>query len=215
MSKTFVIADLHGRYDLLQLALQRIEQGTQSGGKVVFLGDYIDRGSQSKQIIERLIAGPPDGWEWVTLKGNHEAMMVQCIAGQAEISWWTGNGGDETLRSYGGTVPSEHFRWADKLPLIHHDAHRVYVHAGVEPTVKLDEQREKSLLWMRYPTKADVTFPGKHIVHGHTPHRNGPEFYPGRTNLDTGAVFFGRLVVGVFDDDKPGGPISLIEVTGH
>jgi serine/threonine protein phosphatase 1 len=101
----------------------------------------------------------------------------------------------------------------NKLPVIHHDAHRVYVHAGVEPSGPLDQQREEKLLWMRFPAKANITYPGLRIVHGHTPHRHGPELYSGRTNLDTGAVFYGRLVVGVFDDEEPGGPVSLVGVT--
>jgi serine/threonine protein phosphatase 1 len=74
LTKTYVIADLHGRYDLLNLALTRIEAS--APGTVVFLGDYIDRGPASRQIIERLIAGPSVGWNWVTLKGNHEELLV-------------------------------------------------------------------------------------------------------------------------------------------
>lgn len=212
MSKTFVIADLHGRFDLLQKALARIEESQHSGGTVVFLGDYVDRGPQSRQVIERIMAGPPEGWKWVALKGNHEDMMTQCY-GRPDAGWWLGNGGTETLDSYGGKIPAEHIEWASNLPMVHSDGKRVFVHAGIEPSRSLDAQGEAVLLWMRYPAKArDIEYPGLHIVHGHTPQMHGPELYPGRTNLDTGAVFCGRLVVGVFDDDKPGGPVSFIEI---
>lgn len=211
MSKTFVIADLHGRFDLMQKALERIELGTHSGGTVVFLGDYIDRGPDSRQVVDRLRSGPPKGWTWVILKGNHEDMMVACCHGP-DLDWWLTNGGAQTLDSYGGSIPEDHIEWAKALPMVHADAHRVFVHAGVEPSRPLDAQGEAVLLWMRYPDGADIRYPGLHIVHGHTPHRDGPELYPGRTNLDTGAVFCGRLVVGVFDDEKPGGPVSLIEI---
>jgi len=215
MSRTYVVPDLHGRYDLMEKALERIEVGSPSGGTVVFLGDYIDRGRQSRQVIERLLAGPPERWTWVTLKGNHEDMMVSCCDGP-DIGWWLNNGGAETLESYGGKLPVDHIAWAAKLPMLHTDKHRVYVHAGVEPNRPLDAQGEAVLLWMRYPPNAiDIAYPGLHIVHGHTPQKRGPELYHGRTNLDTGAVFYGRLVVGVFDDDKPGGPVSLIEITGQ
>lgn len=211
MSRTYAIADLHGRFDLLEKALARIEEAQHDGGTTIFLGDYLDRGPQSRQIVERLMAGPPAGWQWIMLKGNHEDMMVQSYA-SANAGWWTGNGGDHTLKSYGGEIPPEHLSWARKLPLLHVDAHRVYVHAGIDPSRALDEQDETALLWMRYPPKADIHYRNLHIVHGHTPHRDGPELLSGRTNLDTGAVLYGRLVVGVFDDAKAGGPVDLIEI---
>ncbi len=211
MRKTFVIGDLHGRFDLLEKALFLIEQEQPDGGKVVFLGDYIDRGPQSRLVVERIIDGPPEGWIWVALKGNHEDMMVQCHRG-ADLGLWLGNGGMETLASYGGEIPDSHLAWADKLPMIHSDNHRVYVHAGVDPSLPLDAQVAETLLWRRYQPKADIYYPGMHIVHGHTPHRQGPELYSGRTNLDVGAVFYGRLVVGVFEDDTAGGPVSFIDV---
>lgn len=212
MTKTFAVPDLHGRFDLLQQALRRIEEASHSGGTVVFLGDYVDRGPQSRQIIERLMAGPDDDrWTWICLKGNHEDMMVGTIGGPDEY-WWINNGGDKTLASYGGTIPPEHLEWAGTLKLWHTDAHRLFVHAAVDPRKPLADQSEAMLLWTRYEPNQEAGFPGKHVVHGHTPDRHGPELLPDRTNLDTGAVFYGRLVVGVFDDDVPGGPRSFIEI---
>ena len=86
------------------------------------------------------------------------------------------------------------------------------MHAGVDPTRALDQQDETTLLWMRYPPNEDIHFGDLHVVHGHTPHKDGPELFSGRTNLDTGAVLCGRLVVGIFDDEKAGGPVGLIEI---
>lgn len=213
MARTFVVPDLHGRFDLLEKALASVQDASPSGGTVIFLGDYIDRGPQSRQVIECLMAGPPGGWTWVVLKGNHEAMMVQCHDGP-DRRLWQAMGGTQTLASYGGCVPAAHLDWAARLPLLHLDAHRIYVHAGVDPCRPLEGQGEAVLLWMRYSQKEDLAIPGFHVVHGHTPRRRGPERLSGRTNLDTGAVFFGRLVVGVFDDDLPGGPTELIEIKG-
>ncbi|AKR54672.1 serine/threonine protein phosphatase [Youhaiella tibetensis] len=219
MKQTFVVADLHGRLDVLEAALARIEERSPEGGKVVFTGDYIDRGPQSREVIERLRAGPKPGWRWVILKGNHEDMMVRSRlrpAGDRSVrddERWLANGGTETLDSYNGDIPHSHLTWARDLPSIHRDKHRIYVHAGVDPQVPLSGHDDSILLWLRYPAGKDVQYPGGlHTVHGHTPNPEGPELYKGRTNLDTLAVRTGRLVVGVFDDDRPGGPVDLLEV---
>ena len=218
MNQTFVVADLHGRLDVLEAALGRIETHAPGGGTVIFTGDYIDRGPHSRQIIERLMAGPKPGWTWITLKGNHEEMMVRSQFRRAderhpnEDERWLANGGTATLRSYGGTIPDSHLEWARDLPSMHTDKHRIYVHAGVDPALPLAAHDDSILLWMRYPAGEDAQFPGYHTVHGHTPNPDGPELYEGRTNLDTLAVRTGRLVIGVFDDDRPGGPVELLEV---
>jgi len=219
MNQTFVVADLHGRFDLLEAALARIAAyAPEGGGTIVFTGDYVDRGPDSRRIIERLMAGPPPGWTWITLKGNHEDMMVVSQSRRAderilnEDERWLANGGRDTLASYGGTIPEAHLRWAGSLPAMHRDAYRVYVHAGLDSRLRLEDHDEAILLWMRYPPGQDAPYPGYHVVHGHTPNPEGPELYAGRTNLDTLAVRTGRLVVGVFDDDTPGGPVDLIEV---
>lgn len=213
MGKTFAIADLHGRFDLLTKAIERIESGNPAGGKVVFLGDYVDRGPESAQIIERLMGGPddPSRWKWVCLKGNHEDMMVSTLGGPDE-AWWLGNGGTATLASYNGAIPQQHLNWCKSLPTWHEDTHRVFVHAAVDPTRALNEQSEAMLMWTRYGPEFNESYRGKHIVHGHTPHENGPICLSERTNLDTGAVFTGRLVVAVFDDEVPGGPRSFIKL---
>lgn len=224
MSKTYAIADLHGRVDLLEMALTRIEESAE-GGTVVFMGDYVDRGPESRQVLERLMDGPTKrGWEWVCLQGNHEAMMLACLARQAEMSWWMVNGGAATMISYGqedgervdpGLVPAWHKRWLRDLPLFHADKHRVYVHAAVVNGVPLDKQREEVMQWMLYRPDDEGGHGDRHVVHGHHQFADGPKVYRGRTDLDTFAWATGRLVVGVFDDDTPGGPAATIEIRGE
>lgn len=214
MVKTFAVGDIHGRYDLFTEAIRRIEEASPSGGTVVFLGDYIDRGSQSQEVVEALMAGPkePDRWAWVCLKGNHESMMVSAVRGPY-VDGWLGNGGLQTLASFGGEMPEQVVEWADKLPMYHSDGKRLFVHAGVDPQKPLNEQSEMMLLWFRYsPPNADVGYPGLHVVHGHTPLNSKPLLCSSRTNIDTGAVFGGALTIAVFDDDIAGGPRSLISL---
>lgn len=215
---TFAIADLHGRHDLLTAALDKIRQRAPDGGTVVFMGDYIDRGPDSRAVLETLMAGAPDGWRWICLKGNHEAMMVETVETDIDPSWWLDNGGDATLASfrapYPAAIPPDVIDWCRALPAVHADGRRIFVHAGIDPTLPVAQQSEAILLWRRLPKSLDVHHPEGHVVHGHTPFEDGPICLSGRTNLDTGAVFTGRLVIARFDDDLPGGPVERIEVTG-
>ena len=226
MTLTFAIADLHGRHDLLDLAFARILDYAPIGGghTIVTMGDYIDRGPDSHDVIETLMAGSPDrDFDLICLKGNHEDIMLQACANPGLTSWWVGNGGGMTLLSHGHPegemadvkfADQRHLDWAKSLPLHHIDKHRIFVHAGVKPGIPLNEQIEEDLIWMLYPEGADDDFLGRHIVHGHHQFEDGPKCYAGRTDLDTLAWLTGRLVVGVFDDDEPGGPIDLLEVIG-
>jgi serine/threonine protein phosphatase 1 len=130
---------------------------------------------------------------------------------------WLEKGGDAALASYGGDpagIPQSHLAWLDGLQLMHVDHHRVYVHAGVDPEAPLDQQSEVTLLWKRYPKGFPGGFAGLHVVHGHDNSPEGPLLYEGRTNLDTLAWRTGRLVIGVFEDDRPGGPIDFVVVKG-
>lgn len=218
MSCTYVIPDIHGRVDLLDDGLDGIvEHAGGEFGTIVALGDYVDKGPDSKRVIDRMLVGPPGGWALFPLKGNHDAMMVEALRDPSKIDWWLEKGGDAALESYGGepsNVLSTHIEWLDKLPLIHADRHRLYVHAGIDPDVTIDRQTEKTLLWTRYPDRMECGFGHHHVVHGHDSFPHGPKLFEGRTNLDTRAWRTGRLVIGVFDDGKPGGPIDFIRVVG-
>jgi serine/threonine protein phosphatase 1 len=218
MSLTYVIPDIHGRDDLLGRALTEI--AARAGGEagiIVTIGDYVDKGPDSRQVIDRLLSGVADGWHLIALKGNHDSMMEQALRDPAKMAFWMEKGGAEALASYGGdasAVPQTHVAWLDQLQLMHVDAHRIYVHAGVDSEVPLDRQDEATLLWKRYPKGYARGFGELHVVHGHDNDPGGPLLYEGRTNLDTLAWRTGRLTIGVFDDDKAGGPVDFIVVTG-
>jgi len=112
-------------------------------------------------------------------------------------------------------VPDEHLRWIERLPLMHVDEHRIFVHAGVDPNLSLDEQDSQELIWKIYGDRDEGGHGRRPVVHGHHQHANGPILKKDRTNLDTFAWYTGRLAIGVFDDDTPGGPLQILEIHGH
>jgi serine/threonine protein phosphatase 1 len=211
MSLTFAIGDIHGCIGPMKRLLARIEAFA-SGGSVVFLGDYIDRGPDSKAVLDTLMGEPPTGWRWVALKGNHEDMMVGAREGRYEEGWWLDNGGLETLASYGRDIPVSHLEWAASLPLLHQDEHRIYVHAGVRDGIYFEDQTPDDLMWTRFPPCVSGEYWGKHLVHGHTPSPENPQTIGNRTNLDSACVFGGSLSCAVFDDGIGGGPIEFMQV---
>jgi serine/threonine protein phosphatase 1 len=215
MPLTYVIPDIHGRHDLLNEGLAEIA-ARGDAGVIVMIGDYVDKGPNSKQVIDRLLSGVA-GRRLVALKGNHDAMMVEALRDRSKMAAWIAKGGDAALASYGGDpadVPEAHIAWLDRLQLMHVDTHRIYVHAGVDPDIALDQQSEATLLWKRYPKGFPGGYGDRHVVHGHDNFPDGPLLYTGRTNLDTLAWRTGRLTIGIFDDDRPGGPVDFIVIKG-
>lgn len=214
MTYTIVISDLHGMSHLLYTALNKIKASGLDVSKIVFTGDYIDRGPDSAGVVKR-VRTLVDSGKAVALKGNHEAMMVD------EVNYWIPNGGDKAIESYlnnygeWDSVAMKNDReWMRGLPLYYQDTHRIYVHGYAPPSVEDPESfSEGDVIWDRYDREEDYGWFGKHVVHGHTP-RKKPELLVNRTNLDTGAVFGGPLSVGVFDDTIPGGPVDIWEITG-
>ncbi len=220
--RVYAIGDIHGRLDLLDVALDQIAAhgGPETVKQVICLGDYVDRGPDSAGVVARLMTREGDGF--ICLKGNHEAIMVEALgATEEDMDFWLNVGGLETLDSYGPAraVPPEQVRWMDALPLWWSDGNRYYVHAGLAPNVPIDEQDEAVLLWIRekFLLAPAEQLPG-HVVHGHTPRWRGkpdaalPELLDQRTNLDTGAWLTGVLSVGVFDPDLAGGPLEVLTV---
>jgi serine/threonine protein phosphatase 1 len=216
---TYAIGDIHGRHDLLQLLVGMIrEHAGDRLRKLVFLGDYIDRGPDSAAVIETvrsLQGASPD--KVICLMGNHEDMALTALDDPAAITWWMRNGGDATLASFGvgtpGDIPVDVLEWLSRLPVSHEDERRYYVHAGLRPGRPFQQQSDEDKLWIREPfLNADYDF-GKHVVHGHTPIPSArPDIRSHRTNLDTGAVFSGVLTAGVFTDEK-GPPIGHLSVS--
>jgi serine/threonine protein phosphatase 1 len=227
---TYVIGDLHGRLDLLLDAVLAIE--AHSAGRrrqIVTLGDYVDRGPDSRGVVDFLIENAAR-LNIFCLKGNHEAMMLAALQGGdlAALSRWMFHGGEETMRSYGWTgaqapnpslVPQAHLDWMQGLALMARDRQRLYVHAGIYPDRPIAEQDEAACLWIRERfLESELGGIDLHVVHGHTPRWRGKsvaadvERLPHRTNLDTGAYYTGVLAIGVFADDAPGGPVELLQV---
>jgi serine/threonine protein phosphatase 1 len=224
MSLTYAIPDLHGRLDLLEAAIKKVAE--HSAGKqstVVTLGDYVDRGPSSRQVIDRLMNWKSGYLRIVNLKGNHEAMMWEVCRNLSELSWWIQNGGDRTLESYGqesrknfdlSIVPPAHLSWIANLLPIYFDRHRVFVHAGVDPEIPLHQQSERTLLWKRYSHGFGVGHGDRHVVHGHHADPKAPIVTKDKTNLDGLAWKTGRLVIGVFEDDRTGGASDFLEIIG-
>jgi serine/threonine protein phosphatase 1 len=216
MSLTFAIGDIHGALHKLQQLLARCED--HAGGRprrYVFLGDYIDRGSDSAgvlRVVRDMATKLPD---IVALLGNHEAMLLAVIDGAVDPENWLGQGGIMTLRSYGvaevSALPRGDVDWLRTLPATKDDGRRFFVHAGVDPRLPLDAQDENDLLWIREPFLADERDYGRLIVHGHTPLSSGtPDWRGNRLNLDTGATFGGPLTAAVFRDDATP-PVTFLQ----
>jgi serine/threonine protein phosphatase 1 len=223
----YAVGDIHGRLDLLESLLGMIAQDAPARASVpqktlVFVGDYIDRGPDSRGVIERLIGDPLPGFDAHFLKGNHEAILLDFLEEPPLLNHWLMNGGDATMRSYGVDVerlvrlraPSEIWRnaFADTLPESHLRFFRqlklsvsfgdyLFVHAGVRPGVPLGAQSEADLVWIREPFLESVERFGKVVVHGHTPGRE-PVTRPNRIGIDTGAVFTGRLTALKLQDES-------------
>jgi serine/threonine protein phosphatase 1 len=226
---TYAFGDIHGRADLLLAMADRITaECADRPGRCVFLGDYVDRGPRSREVVELLIEACEHGAA-TCLKGNHEDLMAQ--AWRQRSGWaldcWMGNGGEATLRSYGwdgrtlgeglDLVPQAHIDWMDGLPTLARDEKRIYVHAGLMPGLDYEGQDPETCMWIRdrFLRAGASDLPG-HVVHGHTPYHDlkpnpaNPELLEHRTNLDTGAFRSGVLTVGVFSQSMSR-PVRLLQ----
>jgi len=219
--RIYAIGDIHGRLDLLQRAVAAIGRDVAARGPAaltVTLGDYVDRGPASRGVLDCLIANPFPT-PLVALKGNHEEMFEAFLADPAAGPHWAGNGGLETLRSYGlrgvrttdlvraredlrAALPAAHRGFLRGLKLSLSQGRYFFCHAGVRPGVPLERQSEEDLLWIRGDFLAsDVDF-GRIVVHGHTP-VDEPELRANRIGIDTGAYFSGRLTCVALGEGAP------------
>jgi serine/threonine protein phosphatase 1 len=209
MIRTYSIGDVHGCLDQLERLVQLCELDAASQRvKFIFLGDYIDRGPDSRGVIDYLInlqKYSPD--DVICLRGNHEDMFLAALDSEDAEIHWRHNGADSTLKCYKATVPSEipteHIDWIRSLPLFHDDGQRYFAHAGINPARSLDQQRARDLLWIREPFLSSELQFEKFVVHGHTPTKDGqPDLRRNRLNIDTGAVFGRPLTSAVFTSDR-------------
>ena len=222
--RVYAIGDVHGRADLLEALLDRIDIDVKrrpiAHSIQVFLGDYIDRGPHSRQVIDLLIAQRRRR-KSVFLKGNHELCAAQALKDPSALSEWKRNGGISTLLSYGLTplgrqdlksdrevavafrdaMPESHRRFIESLALSFTCGDFFFAHAGVRPGVPLQRQCPQDLLWIREDFLFHEENFGKVIVHGHTPVIQ-PEIRPNRINIDTGAYATGQLTCLVLEGDQ-------------
>ncbi|MBX4910569.1 serine/threonine protein phosphatase [Rhizobium bangladeshense] len=218
---TYAIGDIHGRYDLLLKAEEAILQdGARLPGQklIVTLGDYIDRGLESAQVIAHLMEPPPDGFDRICLAGNHEIAMLDYVDGWLPYDDWMRMGSAESLKSYGldpehlplvfpsgvqldaflrQSLPHTHLDFMRALPIMLDTPSVVFVHAGIDPMLPLSAQTDEDLVLIRHRfLESRVPLP-KLVVHGHTP-SDEPDIRPRRLNLDTRAFRSGRLTVARF-----------------
>jgi serine/threonine protein phosphatase 1 len=201
---TFAIGDIHGCHRALLRLLDLCRDHVQGQDhRFVFIGDYVDRGPDSRAVIATLrdLAQRAPG-NVICLMGNHEELMLEAID-SGDPTWWLNNGGGETLASYGvrdpASLPREEVAWIRSLDLFVDDGRRYFVHAGIDPDLPLDEQPRETLLWIRGKFHRATRDYGRLIVHGHTPTRDArPEVRPNRINIDTACVYGGVLTAAVF-----------------
>jgi serine/threonine protein phosphatase 1 len=214
----YAVGDIHGRADLLAQMLDRLEQEQPSPDPaappiVVFLGDYVDRGPDSRTVIDLLLQGRPHGFERRYLIGNHEAMLLKFLEDPIEGRHWLTQGGSATLGSYGAPappaiasrasliqawrifreqLPQEHFEFMMRLERFVVLGDYAMVHAGVDPAKPLEAQSDEDLLWIRKKFLLGRRRYDYMVVHGHTP-IDAPYKDERRIGVDTGAYASGRL----------------------
>ncbi|HBM59869.1 MAG TPA: serine/threonine protein phosphatase [Citreicella sp.] len=214
MTPIFAIGDIHGQIDRLHEALDMIERDADRDAPVVFLGDYVDRGPDSRAVIDTLMRGQAEGRPWTCLMGNHDRYVLRFLDNPlyddpqtSRPLLWTDPplGGRATLASYGVNVgdhrtltalrddaaeaiPQAHLDWIAALPRLHEADHQIFVHAGLRPGVPLDAQAEDDLIWIRKPFLESEHDWGRLVVHGHTA-LDFPQLYANRLNLDGGAGY--------------------------
>jgi serine/threonine protein phosphatase 1 len=222
--RIYAVGDIHGRADLLDGVLERIDADLATNpfslGIEVYLGDYIDRGPASREVIDRLVARNRT-YRAVFLKGNHETFLTGFTINPPLLEEWQRLGGFETLMSYGiapqintnadaqatlaaafdQALPDSHRQFLGHLKSSFTCGDFFFVHAGVRPGIPLPKQREEDLLWIRRDFLLCEEEFSKIIVHGHTPVAE-PDIRPNRINIDTGAYATGRLTCLKLEEDR-------------
>lgn len=217
----YVIPDIHGHKAKLDHALDLVAALGGREASVVFLGDLVDRGPDSRGVIQTLIDGLAQGRDWTVLRGNHDQLFLDFIDAASTHSplvrsgrGWLSPvmGGEQTLASYGvrstedapnwdaavRAVPAAHVDFLRALPYLHQTDDLILVHAGIRPGIALHDQDPDDLIWIRDDFLLDRRDHGKLVVHGHTP-VDFPEHHGNRVALDGGAGWGRDLFVAVFD----------------
>jgi serine/threonine protein phosphatase 1 len=211
-TRIYAIGDIHGRADLLQETIARIDDDLRrrpiAYAGEVYLGDYVDRGADSKGVIDLLAVRLVQNHA-ICLRGNHEAMMEDFLHDAAVLDGWRKLGGLQTLSSYGvspsrsATARDVQAAFRNVFPPAHNVFLRclrnnircgdfLFVHAGIRPNVALDSQDPHDLMWIRDEFLNSTRDHGVYVVHGHTPVPH-PDIRSNRINIDTGAWHTGVL----------------------
>jgi len=215
--RVYAIGDVHGRLDLLKTLLQQIRDDHQdresADGVIVYLGDYIDRGRDSKGVVELLCGEPLANFQHICLKGNHEQSLLTFLEDIDIGPSWLYYGGAETLASYGidassleqdsaqlealqvalrAALPSHHLEFLQNLILTHREGDYLFAHAGVRPGVAIENQKARDLMWIRDKFLTSPRDHGCVVVHGHSITPN-PDVKANRIGIDTGAYQSGVL----------------------
>jgi serine/threonine protein phosphatase 1 len=222
--RIYAIGDIHGYLDQLEAAHVRIARDRAETGDhdapVVHLGDLVDRGPDSRGVVDMLVQGLEASEAWIVLSGNHDRVFSEQIGlGEPNfrLSSWLSDtmGGRATAASYGAdlsgwrseatnreklaaAVPNAHREFLRGLKLFHSTPDLLFVHAGIRPGLKMQEQIEDDLLWIRRDFLDDPRDHGRLVVHGHTP-VEAATHYGNRVNLDTGAGYGRPITVAVFE----------------
>jgi serine/threonine protein phosphatase 1 len=216
-TRLYAVGDIHGRLDLLRTLTALIHDNAYRRqarrNVVVYLGDYVDRGRESRAVLDFLLNEPLPGFEHVHLRGNHEDVMLRFLTDIAAGPSWLTFGGRETLESYGidppqaqaepveleqaqralaARLPAAHLEFLRGLRLQHEEGDYFFAHAGVKPGVPLDQQREQDLLWIRGEFLSSNAEFGRIVVHGHSI-SPVPDVRRNRIGIDTGAFMSDRL----------------------
>lgn len=234
-TRIYAVGDIHGRVDLLEELHERIKADRESrpiaNAEVVYLGDYVDRGPASKEVVGTLVARPLEGFRIIHLKGNHEDFLLRFHDSGEMGESWLMNGGGATLASYGvegaedtfhalwrlkdirsafrDTVPPSHLAFFNSLMLNYRLGGYLFVHAGLRPGRAIENQSPRDMMWIRDEFLFSDTDFGAVIVHGHTP-RPAPVVRANRIGIDTMAYRTGQLTALVLE-----GPGRRFLVTGQ
>ncbi len=225
-ARVYAVGDIHGRADLLGRLHDLIRADASPFHHrrlvMVYLGDYIDRGPSSREVLDILLAPSLPGFETIHLKGNHEDLALGFLDDAQTGLDWTLVGGDATLMSYGaadgrrlrgsvdfatiqekfhGRLPPAHLEFLRNLGSFHVEGDYLFVHAGVRPGRPMEDQDKMDLIWIRGDFLQSTVDHGRMVVHGHSI-THEPEIRPNRIGIDTGAYATGRLTCLVLDGDK-------------
>lgn len=215
----YCIPDLHGRYDLLQLALDFVYNKHPNGCELIFLGDYIDRGKENLKVL-KTVMNPPDNFVFTCLLGNHEDMFIDSyrtntrfydLSAAMDIAEYVRLDSFVSYEDIHRSIDENIVRWMESLPFFYLKGKNVFAHAFYDDTRLPSGQRKHNCVWDRI---SDIRYfndnQGYYLTHGHTPRETGPIIGVNKINLDTGAVFYNRLVIGEYLVSKLG-PINFHE----